>query len=309
MGSIRYSLSELPPKKEIDTGQLLYVSHSAYEGEWQSISHIHFFTEIFFITGGTGKFFIENQVFDVKQGNLVVVNQNIAHSELSDGDDPLEYIVLGMSHVNFRHNQERRNKENNIDYHLFPQEYLNLQEEDYRLYDYSKHKEEILFLLKRMIKELEQKKDNYMNIVYNLYEAVLVYIMRSMSFKPVLVYDRRIPKELARVKRYIDNNYSSAITLDYLVDIAHMNKYYLSHEFKKTFGISPIKYLISRRIQISKELLRSTDYTLVEVANTCGFSSQSYFNQCFIKNVGMTPTKFRELLLKNETLLIQPNCE
>lgn len=309
MGSIRYSLSELPPKKEIDTGQLLYVSHSAYEGEWQSISHIHFFTEIFFVTGGTGKFFIENQAFEVKKGNLVVINQNIAHSELSDSDNPLEYIVLGMSHVNFSHNQDKNNIKDSFKINLFPEDSINIQQEDYRLYDYSKHEEEILFLLRRMIKELEEKKDNYMNIVYNLYEAVLVYIMRSMSFKPVLVYDRRIPKELARVKRYIDNNYSSPITLDYLVDIAHMNKYYLSHEFKKTFGISPIKYLINRRVQISKELLRSTDYTLVEIANTCGFSSQSYFNQCFIKNVGMNPTKFRELLLKNETLLIKPKEE
>jgi len=110
---------------------------------------------------------------------------------------------------------------------------------------------------------------------------------------PIKISEQRIAKEYNRVKRYIDSNYSKNITLDHLADVAHVNKYYLSHLFSKEFGVSPIKYLTERRIQVSKELLSSTDYSIAQISNSCGFSSQSYFSQSFKKFTDMTPAEYR----------------
>ena len=83
----------------------------------------------------------------------------------------------------------------------------------------------------------------------------------------------------AAVKRYLDSSYSESITLDDLAVFSHLNKYYLSHEFTKYYGISPISYLNRKRIEVCKELLENSDYGISDIAHQAGFSSQSYLSR------------------------------
>ena len=57
--------------------------------------------------------------------------------------------------------------------------------------------------------------------------------------------------------------------------------------------MSPINYLISRRIEESRFLLRETDHTLSLIAQILGFSSLSYFSQCFRRVEGVSPLEYR----------------
>ena len=76
----------------------------------------------------------------------------------------------------------------------------------------------------------------------------------------------------------------------------HMNKFYLSHAFKREYGISPINYMISRRIDESKYLLAETDLSLSQIAQMLGFSSPSYFSQVFHRTQSVSPKEFRQNL-------------
>ena len=67
-----------------------------------------------------------------------------------------------------------------------------------------------------------------------------------------------------------------------------------SHTFQKEYGISPITYLMQRRIAESKYLLGNTDHSLSQIASMLGFSSLSYFSQCFHKAEQMSPTSYRK---------------
>lgn len=73
----------------------------------------------------------------------------------------------------------------------------------------------------------------------------------------------------------------------------NLNKYYLVHVFTRTYGISPINYLIGRRIGGAKRLLAESDYSISQIAQTVGFSSQSYFSQSFKRVTGQTPAQYR----------------
>ena len=77
-----------------------------------------------------------------------------------------------------------------------------------------------------------------------------------------------------------------------------MNKFYLVHAFKQYKGISPISYLIKLRIKHAKDLLITTNNSIAQISESCGFSSQSYFSQVFRKETGMTPNEFRKSRLK-----------
>lgn len=67
MSNQNYRLEEKNSKK-IDV-HLLYITEAKYEQDWHSLAHTHHFTELFFITHGTGKFTIENECFPVKEND------------------------------------------------------------------------------------------------------------------------------------------------------------------------------------------------------------------------------------------------
>ena len=69
---------------------------------------------------------------------------------------------------------------------------------------------------------------------------------------------------------------------------------YLSRLFKKELGIAVSDYIREKKIDKAQNLLKYSDFTLVEIANYLSFSSQSHFIQTFEKLVGMTPKKYRD---------------
>ena len=101
-------------------------------------------------------------------------------------------------------------------------------------------------------------------------------------------------RQCAAIRRYIDLHFKEALTLDFLAEEAHMNKYYLSHAFKREYGISPINYLNYRRIEESKYLLAETDLSLSQISQLLGFSSLSYFSQVFRKTQSQSPLEYRQ---------------
>ena len=109
------------------------------------------------------------------------------------------------------------------------------------------------------------------------------------------------------VRRYLDSHYSENITLDQLASFSHQNKYHLSHEFTRHYGISTISYLNCRRIEVCKELLENTDYEISDIAHMAGFSSQSYLAQSFRKSCGVTAGDYRRTIKeKNLTVKNKP---
>ena len=91
MGNTRYQLTDTNHDKI--AAKLLFVSSSVYEGDWPSIQHTHYFTELFYVRGGSGKFIVEDKTFSVTQDDLVIINPNVEHTEGSLGTVPLEYVV------------------------------------------------------------------------------------------------------------------------------------------------------------------------------------------------------------------------
>ena len=126
-------------------------------------------------------------------------------------------------------------------------------------------------------------------------EILIIRLMRSTALaipsEPQAISTNR---QCATVRHYIDQHFKEALTLDQLAEEGHMNKYYLSHAFKREYGISPINYMISKRIEESKYLLAETDLSLSQISQLLGFSSLSYFSQVFRKTQSMPPMEYRQ---------------
>ena len=92
---------------------------------------------------------------------------------------------------------------------------------------------------------------------------------------------------------YIETHLSEKITLSSLAELCGITPNYLSALFKKSTGITITQYILEQRIEIAKQLLRTPEYTLSEIATSLGFCSQSYFVVCFKKLTGVTPLNWR----------------
>lgn len=104
---------------------------------------------------------------------------------------------------------------------------------------------------------------------------------------------------VSQAMRYLQENYGDRVTLDELAELLDCSVSYLSRKFKQTVGKSPIDYMIALRIDKAKELLLNTDATLQEIAESVGFSDDSYFNRMFKKHVGLSLGQFKAKVQNN----------
>lgn len=276
MGIRKYQLENAPYKHL--TGKLIYVTSSQYEGDWKSIPHSHYFVELFYVKSGYGQFVIENHIIPISRDELIIVNPNVEHTEISLGDPPLEYIALGVEDFQFSFRQK-------ADYLV-----LNCQSGLKNLGSY----------FFSILNEVEKKAPGYELASQNLLEILTIQLMRQTDSAFDIAPVRNTSRECDRIKRYLDSNFQDDISLDSLAEMAHLNKYYFVHAFTKFYGQSPMNYLTMRRIQTSKDLLLSTDYSISQIAQLSGFSSPSYFSQCFRRQCGITAAEFRRTRGKNE---------
>ena len=266
----------IPTEESLPRQQMVLrnAASAKYGGDWHSLPHAHSYTELFYIVGGDGQFQINGKLFPVHAHQLVVVNPNVLHTEVSYEARPLEYIVLGIEGVEL----------------TIP----GSDEARYCFYSFPEHNE-VLSCMRKVLLEMQERKPEYQTLCLACLDIIMVQLMRSASVTLTQTHSR-FPsnRQCASVRDYIDQHYKENITLDLLAEKANINKYYMAHAFKREYGVSPINYLIARRIREGKRLLTETDFSLSQIATVLGFSSSSYFSQRFRSAEGISPTEYRK---------------
>jgi AraC family transcriptional regulator len=96
-----------------------------------------------------------------------------------------------------------------------------------------------------------------------------------------------------RILELIEDSLSENLTLESLADTVGMSQFHFLRQFKMQFGLTPHAFVIQKRIERAKEMLRQDNVAMKAIALDCGFSDQSHFCRTFHRLVGVTPTKFR----------------
>lgn len=270
MGFSNYQIAGKPAGAS--KSNLIYITYTKYENDWPSFMHTHPFTELFLVTGGVGQFYVENDVYPLKKGDFILVNPNTTHTEKSGEENPLEYIAVAVDNFSL-------NLDNEANHFMFNCILKN---------------PDIIKYMDSMLNEQENNKPYSDHICQNILEIILIEILRTTKTNVDTEPTVSSSKECFKLKKYLDSNYASKITIDDLAKLSNLNKYYLIHSFNRYFGSSPINYLCKIRIRVAKELLKNSDYSIDQISQSAGFSSQSYFTQCFKKDCGMSPSAYRQ---------------
>jgi AraC-like DNA-binding protein len=263
---------------------LAYAGQVGGNPNWNFPSHKHDdLCEIIYICEGEGTFIINNKSYTAAKGDVLIYNSGIIHEEYSNPKNPLKTIFCGISNMAIDQLPELC---------IIP---LDL-EPVIRKNEYS-HQIEIYF--SHIFEESSLKADGFEIICQGLLTSSIALIYRVVKMQNIKSETTESNTLANRIKEFIDKNYKKNIKLEDIADELYINKYYLSHVFKEHMQISPINYLINRRIGEAKNLLVSTELKIGEIARIMGYDNTNYFTLLFKKMTGETPKQFKENHKKN----------
>lgn len=250
--------------------------------------HWHTEIEIHYIVKGNGSFFIDDNEYNVSQGDIVYIGSKLIHSGKSVNNDLLAvcYIIdssyllsLNSDNLTDRFISELLNTKiskpvihtSDMGYNYIKQVLNNI--------DYCAEQ-------KSIIHQLEIKKYLY-DFFIQLYKKnyfVLNSTTDSIRCTPII----------KQSIRYIQNNMASKLSIDEIASHVGLSTSYFMKMFKQNTKMTCVEYIKSLRLDKATSLLLETSDNILEIAQNCGYSNLSLFNRDFKKAFEITPSQYRK---------------
>jgi len=125
--------------------------------------------------------------------------------------------------------------------------------------------------------------------IYSLITSILNSICRETE----LINTNPKTEFMNKAISYIDNNIYSKINLEEFAKQFNISKCHFCRVFEKYFNITPIKYVLMKKIEISKYMLSYTNETISSIASSLNFVDQSHFSKTFKRFQNKSPLQFR----------------
>lgn len=261
--------------------------------------HYHDFYEIYYYLGNKMNYFVGDQNYSLEGDNIVLIDKYIFHRTTYNFNNKNERILIEFNEDVFNIITDK-NISNRIK-HLF---------NNFTKIDFcdDSQKTVIRSIIFNLVSNYRSKSQYGLALSkLNLIELCLQLV--EFTDKQDVPDNNTVPAKKSEsgvvdIIKYINENYSSKITLDTLTEIFFVNKYYLCHVFKNETGLSIIDFVNSKRLAEAEKLLRYSDGSITDICFKVGFSSINYFLKLFKSAYKVTPKKFRYDIRKQKTVKI-----
>ena len=95
--------------------------------------------------------------------------------------------------------------------------------------------------------------------------------------------------------KFMDANFLESPSLEEISKLSFLAPNYFHRLFSNTFGMSPFRYMLERRMNLAKRMLSSSWLTVKEISGRCGYGSEFHFSRAFGRHFGMSPSKYRSM--------------
>ncbi|EKQ56609.1 MULTISPECIES: helix-turn-helix domain-containing protein [unclassified Clostridium] len=229
---------------------------------------------ILYAQSGHSKLFYKDNIHILEPNSILFIDCNYSHNiELYDSEE-LHYQILYING-------------NNIDcfYKLFTENnhhICNLHLESDIPYTFRK-------LFQRCNENFKYSEFIISNLIASLLSSLL--LSKEQNLRNI----RTAPEYILEIKSLLDCNYAHSYTLDELAEQYNISKYKMVRDFTNYLSISPINYLINKRMEIAKNLLSTTSLSINEISFSVGIENTSHFINLFRKKADITPSNYRKL--------------
>lgn len=265
--------------------RILALTHVFDNPNWFYNFHTHDTNaEIIYVQGGRGIYTLDNVSYSATAGTLIVINSGVMHSLTSDPQDALDAWTLALTGFHFPD--------------LEPGQIISPTS-----YPLMHPREQAAFFLHnyQLILQQHQQKPVYFAEAAHAAAQTILYLTHQLGCVSGQTEPRCGSAEalqrsafIMKVIDYMDKHFREPITLDRLSDVFHVSAGHISHTMTQECGISPINYLISRRLGEAQWLLLTTDDSIRDIAEHVGYENVHHFSKLFEKRIGMRPQSFRK---------------
>ena len=237
---------------------------------------------IHYVTKGCGTFKFNNKVYNLKEGDILILLKGMDVEYMGSIDDPWEYYWIGFSGSKVG---EYLNRTSIIDSYVancsgnskIPNIIVNMCEIS-KTYNPSNSDDIVL------LKELYS----------------LLYTLIKEFPKPFEYKDKELHTYIQDAIDFINSNYMNSITVHEIAEHVNLSRSYLYKMFIKNLKISPQKYLINLRMYKATLLLKNTKLPIGEVASKVGYSDSLLFSKTFSRYFSMSPLNYRNNKVNKE---------
>lgn len=131
---------------------------------------------------------------------------------------------------------------------------------------------------------------------------LMTWIYQSLErmMKKTIEVEQGEEQIIWKIKEYIDSHYMDKLSLEFLADYIHVNKFYLSRLFKEKTKENLFDYINAFRIKKAKYYIEHTHHKIYEIASMVGLEDTAYFSRVFKKYSGLSPSEYGKRVRKEE---------
>jgi AraC-like DNA-binding protein len=161
------------------------------------------------------------------------------------------------------------------------------------------HDTVIATLARSLLPALERPERVGRLFVDHLTRAIAVHVAQTYGgMRPARAFRGGLaPRQERRAKEIIAANLDGALSLEQVAQECGLSTSHFARAFRQSTGVAPHRWLVQRRVEAAKELLRNRDLALTDVALQCGFADQSHFTRTFTRTVGSSPGTWRRQVM------------
>lgn len=142
-----------------------------------------------------------------------------------------------------------------------------------------------IYQIARSSMETQAKK---MNAIALVLHEILLSVYQFLYQK-----NHCLPNEAVILKEYLDNNITETVSLTAMAQTISRSQSQTIRIFKNEFGITPYQYLLNKKMDMAKLMLRNTNKSIKDICFSLGFQDEHYFSNYFKKQIGVSPVRYR----------------
>lgn len=257
--------------------------------------HRHEFWEISYVYEGNGTHHFENGTFNkIRKGDFLLISPGITHCITSPPAEKGSRVRVCNVLISPDYMKKLIGwflKLHEFDENPLRQFFVSKTPICIQLTDDS---ESIYRMITNVTHEYSHFSEGSDKIMENELRNLLIYISRLYQNVLSNNYTRNTKRVLIDdLIQFISSNFSSPLTLEYLAEYVHLTPEYLSRYFKKHTGKNLSVFIAETRIEKAKYMLRTSDSSVIEIAEYCGFFTRNNFEKTFKKYTGITAGEYR----------------
>ncbi|MBS7225171.1 MAG: AraC family transcriptional regulator [Clostridiaceae bacterium] len=238
------------------------------------------FLELLYVRSGTGIYIVDEQRYNISEGDIIICNAGVLHDEDPSQAQDLNTYSLALADIAVKGLPPNC---------LIAPEYSPVFPAGERAQTFG----ELMGMIHSLLATDPKGATETCNYLAAALISKLLLVIRQYCETEGNTVRSRTDIIAGQVKHYIDTHFDEQFTLQDISDAIRVSPYHLAHMFKETTGYSPMQYTVRRRLGEAQSLLITTSLSVTEIAVSVGFGNPCHFNTMFSKYIGMSPSRYR----------------